>query len=319
MRKVAPPFRRTHMAAVLLGWQDAAVGILESTPNAAALIAVARATLPPTVTDVWSGLLRPAVRLRCARAGELVVGQLGGSPMLPHGIAWPRSEAGRPLGFVAGVDLGRVPVAALDMPLPADGALLFFYRDPSEDPYQEPFWIGDPLPEIQPPAATVVFVQAGTATTARTVPGAAVYPEVGLAAELIATGPDWDHPALKRAVAELSAADREFMADPFKCDPFRIEMGDQLDHPQHYVGGYARPVQGPVEVEVAQQRLGGRVPYTDPALYDEARQWTSLMQIDSDDDAGMRWGDCGSLYWVMRPEDITTGRFEAAAFVTQCS
>jgi hypothetical protein len=295
------------------------VGILESTPNAAALIEVARATLPPTVVDVWIELLRPAVRLRRAEAGEHVVGQLGGSPTLPDGLPWPQSEAGRPLGFVAGIDLGRVPVASLDVPLPAAGTLLFFYRDPSEDPYGEPFWISDPVPEMLPPAAAVVFVPAGTVTTARTEPGSAVYPEVRLAAELITTGPDWDHPALRSAVAELPDADREFMADPFKCDPFRVEMGDQLDRPLHYVGGFARPVQGPVEVEVAQQRLGGRVSYTDPALYDEARKWASLMQIDSDDDAEMMWGDCGSLYWVMRPEDIAAGRFEAAAFVTQCS
>jgi hypothetical protein len=301
------------------GWQDAAVGIVESAGNAAALIEVARATLPPAVVEVWIGLLRPTVRLRRAREGEQVVGQLGGSPPLPDGMLWPQSEAGRPLGFVAGIDLGLVPVARLDLPLPADGQLLFFYRDPSEDPYEAPFWISDPLPEVHPPATSVVFVPAGAATTPRTEPGAAVHPEVRLAAELIATGPDWDHPALVRAVAQLSDADRQFMADPYECDPFRIEMGDRLDHPQHYLGGYASPVQGPVEVEVAQQRLGGHVSYDDPALYVEAGQWTSLLQIDSDPDADMKWDDCGSLYWVMRPEDIAAGRFEAAAFITQCS
>jgi hypothetical protein len=292
---------------------------LEPAANAASLIAVARATLPPAVVDAWTGLLRPAIRLRRAGAGEHVVGQLGGAPMLPDGAPWPRSEAGHPLGFVAGIDLGRVPVAGLDLPLPADGTLLFFYRDPSEDPCEEPFWIGDPLPEMQRPAPAVVFVPAETVATTRTEPGAAVYPEVGLAAELIATGPDWDHPALTRAVAELRVADREFMADPFRCDPFRIEVGGLLGHPLHYLGGYASPVQGPVEVEVAQERLGGRMSYTDPALYDEARRWVSVMQIDSDDDAGMRWGDYGSLYWVMRPADIAAGRFEAAAFVIQHS
>lgn len=295
------------------------MGILESTSNAAALIAVARATLPPAVVDVWIGLLRPAVRLRRARAGEHVVGQLGGSPTLPDGIPWPQSAAGRPLGFVASIDLGRLQVASLDIPLQADGTLLFFYRDPSVGPYEKPFLISDPLPETQPPAAAVVSVPAGTVAASRTEPDAAVYPAVELAAEVIATGPDWDHPALDRALADLPTADREFMADPYECDDFRIEMGDLLDHPRHYIGGYARPVQGPVEVEVAQQCLGGRVSYTDPALYDEARQWTSLVQIDSDDDAQMMWGDRGSLYWVMRPADIAAGRFNAAAFVTQSS
>jgi hypothetical protein len=196
------------------------VGILGSTSNAAALIAVARATLPPAAVDVWIKLLRPAVRLRQAGAGEQIVGQLGGTPMLPDGIPWPRSQAGRPLGFVAGIDLGRVPVAGLDIPLPADGTLLFFYRDPSEDPVVEPFWISDPLPEIQPPAPAVVFVPAGTATTARAETGATVYPEVRLTAELVATGPGEHHPALIRATAQLPAVDRQLMADAFASERF---------------------------------------------------------------------------------------------------
>ncbi|MBU2663703.1 DUF1963 domain-containing protein [Actinoplanes bogorensis] len=274
------------------------MGISESMSNAAALIAVARATLPPAVVDVWIGLLRPAVRLRLARPGEQVVGQLGGSPSLPDSMPWPQSPAGLPLGFVAGIDLSRLPVTSLDIPLPAHGTLLFFYREPSSS------------------AAAVVSVPTGTATSERAEPEAPAYPAVDLAAELVATEPGWDHPALKRAVAELSAADQEFMADLYRCDDFRIEMAEQLDQPRHYVGGYARPVQGSVEVDVAQRRLGGR---SEPALHDEARRWTSLMQIDSDDDADMMWGDCGSLYWVMRPADIAAQRFEAAAFVTQCS
>ena len=94
------------------------VRISESAPNAAALIAVARATRPPAVAEVWAGLLRPAVRLRRAGAQEPVAGQLGGLPTLPDGMPWPRSEAGRPLRFVASIDLSRVPVSSLNVPLP---------------------------------------------------------------------------------------------------------------------------------------------------------------------------------------------------------
>ncbi|MDY7090411.1 MAG: YwqG family protein [Actinomycetota bacterium] len=294
------------------------MGILDSTANASELIEVARATLPPAVADAWIGLLRPAIRLRRVEAGEQTVGQLGGSPALPDGTPWPQSPAGRPLGFVAGIDLGRLPVGSLDVPLPADGTLLLFYRDPSEDP-DEAFWISDPVPVAQPPAGRVVFVPAGTATTLRTEPGAAVYPEVPLAGELIATGPDWEHPSLQQAVEQLPDADREFMAEASNSDEFRDEVGNRTELPRHYLGGYADPVQGSVEVEAAWQHLGSRQPYSDPALWDQARQWTSLVQIDSDDDAEMMWGDCGSLYWVMRPDDIAAARFEAAAFTFQCS
>jgi uncharacterized protein YwqG len=285
--------------------------------NAGDLAEVAHATLPPAVADAWIGLLRPAVRLRPAAAGEQTVGQLGGSPALPDGTPWPRSAAGRPLGFVAGIDLGRLPVG-LDVPLPADGTLLLFHRDPSEDPY-DAVRISDPIPEMQPPTGCVVFVPAGTATTVRNEPGAAVHPQVPFAAELIATGPDWEHPVLAHAVAQLSDADQAFMDEGSNSDEFREEIGYRTDLPRHRIGGYAHPVQGSVEIEAARRHLGSRLAYADPALAEEARRWTSLVQIDSDDDAEMMWGDCGSLYWLMRAEDITAGRFAAAAFAFQCS
>ncbi len=296
------------------------MSVSDSTPAAAELVSVARATLPSAVAERWIGLLRPAIRLRPTQSPERPVAQLGGSPALPDGLAWPRSDAGQPLGFVAGIDLGRLPVGGLDIPLPTNGMLLLFYRDPLEDLPDVVLGVAGPLPDLQPPAAGLLYVPDGVATTERTAPaGAATYRAVPLAGELIVTGPDWEHPALAEAVAGLSDADRGFMADPFNSDPFRIEIGERIAQPRHRIGGYADPVQGSVEVDVAQQRLGGHVSYSDPALHDQARQWTSLVQIDSDDDAEMMWGDCGSLYWVMRPDDIATRRFDAALFTFQCS
>ena len=140
-----------------------------------------------------------------------------------------------------------------------------------------------------------------------------------MACEQIVTGPDVEHPVLTQAVAGLSAVDREFMADPGASDPFRMEMGERSELPLHRIGGYADPVQGSVEMAVAHQRLGGRVSWRDPAVLAEAGRWTSLLQIDSDDDAGMMWGDGGSLYWLMRPADLAARRFDAAAFTLQCS
>jgi uncharacterized protein YwqG len=293
------------------------VGILESSANAAELIEVARATLPPAVADTWIGLLRPAVRFHRAEAGDVVVGQLGGSPALPEDLEWPRSAAGRPLGFVAGIDLARVPTGSLDIALPADGMLLMSYRDPSEDPDTR-FWISDPVPVRQPPTGHIVFVPTGTETAVRTEPGAAVYPEIPLALEVTATGPDWEHPLLRYAAGDLSEADQEFLAEPYNSDDFRDEISMRMETPHHYLGGYAHPVQRSVEVAAAMQRLGSSVSYTDPALWEEARLWTSLVQIDSDDDAEMMWGDSGSLYWVMRRDDLAAGRFDAAAFIFQC-
>jgi hypothetical protein len=59
-------------------------------------------------------------------------------------------------------------------------------------------------------------------------------------------------------------------------------------------------------------------PWTDPRLDEEAQRWILLAQIDTDADANMMWGDCGTLYWLIRPEDLAARRFEEAKLTWQC-
>jgi uncharacterized protein YwqG len=241
-----------------------------------------------------------------------VVGQLGGRPDLPRDVGWPRWKGQGWLGFVGAIECDSLPSDHLDIALPGGGTLLFFYHDGDEV-------VGPWAPETQA-GARVVYVPGGVPTSPRQAPsGVPTYRHVPLAAEPTITGPDWDHPALKAAVAQLSTHDRDFMNDPFNSDPFRQAFAEHVARPIHRVGGYAYPIQDAVEVETAQVVLGGQVDYTDPDLYEEARRWTLLAQIDSDDDAGMCWGDVGTLYWLIRPEDLHAHRFEQALFAWQCT
>ena len=81
----------------------------------------------PENAETWISLLRPAFHLRTLDEGEPVVGYLGGEPLLPNGVEWPEWKDHGPLSFVAAVDCAGVPVAELDIPLPASGTLNFFY------------------------------------------------------------------------------------------------------------------------------------------------------------------------------------------------
>jgi uncharacterized protein YwqG len=54
-------------------------------------------------------------------------------------------------------------------------------------------------------------------------------------------------------------------------------------------------------------------------VLDGAREWTLLAQIDTDDDAGFMWGDCGMLYFLIRPDDLAAKDFSQVAFTRQCS
>jgi uncharacterized protein YwqG len=279
------------------------------------LALLARRHLPSAVADRWAALMRPGLHLRPAQSSEPSVGRLGGLPELPNDLAWPCWED-RPLDFVAAIDCGKLPSYLLDIALPGSGSLLFFHRHPRWDDFD--LVVETSAPETQA-GAQVVYVPAGLATAERPVPaGAEPFGRVRLTADVVATGPDWEHPALAAAVRELSDEDRAFMADPMNSDPFRMAMGEHATGPQHRIGGYADPVQGSVEVDVARVRLGGRVSYDDPALHEEAQRWILLAQIDTDKRAGMTWGDCGALYWLIRPDDLAARRFEATCFTWQC-
>lgn len=77
----------------------------------------------------------------------------------------------------------------------------------------------------------------------------------------------------------------------------------------HQVGGTASAIEEPVEAECA--RLAGDPPET-------AAQWQLILQIDSDTEAGMEWGDAGRLYVCARRDDLLARRFDRCWTVMQC-
>ncbi|RYU93112.1 YwqG family protein [Emticicia agri] len=49
-----------------------------------------------------------------------------------------------------------------------------------------------------------------------------------------------------------------------------------------------------------------------------AKNWILLLQIDSNEENKMMWGDCGRLYFWIRREDLINRRFENVKVVVQC-
>ncbi|MEH2543685.1 uncharacterized protein YwqG [Bradyrhizobium sp. AZCC 2262] len=83
------------------------------------------------------------------------------------------------------------------------------------------------------------------------------------------------------------------------------EQGEMI----HQVGGTAFSIQKPVEVECA--RLTGDA----PAI---AADWQLILQIDSDIEVGMEWGDLGRLYLSARKQDLIARRFDRCWMIMQC-
>jgi hypothetical protein len=152
----------------------------------------------------------------------------------------------------------------------------------------------------------VLYAGPGENASVRECPaGTQPYPRVELAAEPVVTFPGFEHPDLQATFLTPGEDLRSFLNHPVNDEAFLQALTDRRPGPCHQVGGYAAPVQGPVEYEAAAAALGTRNRGDDPELQAEQAQWTLLAQIDSDDGAGMMWGDCGCLYWLARRAEMT--------------
>ena len=98
------------------------------------------------------------------------------------------------------------------------------------------------------------------------------------------------------------------------------------EQPKHQVGGYPDPVQGDEmeqECQLASNGIycGDASASADPRtaeLLAKAADWTLLLQIDTDDDIDMMWGDCGTLYFWIRRDDLRRANFDDVWMVLQC-
>lgn len=249
----------------------------------------------------WLDLLRPAVQLvPLVGANEPIV-SFGGRPSLPDGQDWPEWPGHGPLSFIAEVMCDRLSAFELDIQVPTEGRLLFFYFDGSYDDGTSVVGTWD-VSSLQ--GARIIHVPIEARCSVRTTPdGITTYPERQYEGRAIVTYPGWEHPDLEAEFREPDQDRRAWMDHPVNGDAFSEALHERHTMPLHQIGGYADPVQGPVEAEVASAALGTDVPWGDPRLDQEALLWELLLQVDTDDDLGMMWGDCGVLYWMTRADE----------------
>ncbi|MDZ7824267.1 MAG: YwqG family protein [Ahrensia sp.] len=128
-----------------------------------------------------------------------------------------------------------------------------------------------------------------------------------------------------------------YLADPFSAEITALKLPDDMwelyqefaqtmvgDEPDHRLMGIPSLVQNPMEKQVALVSAGifagdGKA-YSDPQ-YESIRrtsvEWTLLLQIASDDENNVMWGDSGSLYVWIRKTDLATKRFDRCWVILQ--
>ena len=260
---------------------------------------------PPPPRDVLA-LAQPLTRraLHLRTSVEDASSHLGGTPLLPAGFAWP-SKDGAPLTFLACLDLVRLQ-AALPVPwLPPSGRLLFFY-----DAEKQP-WGFDPKDR-----GSFVVVHATADAATLPVPPASPLPRRSVSFGLIETYPSWERPEVE--ALQLTDAEAEILID--------ARLAAYGESPHHQVWGFPDPIQGD-EMELECQLVShglycgdssGYLSREAATLKEGARDWRLLLQIDTDEDLGVMWGDSGILYFWIREEDARAGRFDQAWAVLQC-
>jgi predicted DNA-binding protein (MmcQ/YjbR family) len=251
--------------------------------------------------DEIEQLVRPALLLRTKRTSEakLALGRskIGGCPDLPEGVAWPTHRSGKPLAFLAQINLSEAQAAAELAELPPSGILSFF----SVYGWQDPDDLDPQLPPGRPAAdwTRVLYHadDAGPLRRHRTPPGVDAYKTARVDFIPILSLPS---SAAEPDVARLrwSKSERE------KYESLGMSFNTVRDYalgypPRHLLLGFANYEQDFIE-EVAEKDL------------------RLLFQLASDDGPAMCWGDDGYLYFFVRPRDLRRRNFKSVYTDYQC-
>ncbi|MBP2161857.1 MULTISPECIES: YwqG family protein [Asticcacaulis] len=259
-------------------------------------------------TDMQKDLIRsvakPAIRLEIGDGPS----RLGGLPEMPAAFDWPHGANGKPLAFLAQIDLASLPPLAQEMGLPSVGRLWFFYTQDQEA------WGLRPTDRLE---WRVLYSDQSTSNFDETwAPGglAVSYTPVLLHASVIDTYPD---------IYTIKATG-------LGCRDSQLEL--YLDHvspdadTRHIMGGYCTAYQDP-DMPLQCQLVSNGILCDSPKAFDTpeakvlaagAQEWCLLLQLGSEEKAKMMWGDGGMLYFWMRKDDLRERRFDKVWMILQC-
>jgi uncharacterized protein YwqG len=266
-----------------------------------------------TVAGGIESLVLPSLKLIREKVGEDEIARgaskIGGRPDLAAGLNWPEWQ-GTLLSFIAQINLGDV-VAHISLPeLPRAGLLSFFYDaeqstwgfDPKDAGSWKVFYFEDEsLIRTEPPAS---------------LPSHGRFEACRLSFEEETSLPSLDSICM----------DRLQLSDEEKNAYFSFCYDSEEKGPRHQMFGHPYQIQGEMQLECQLVSkgiyCGSPEGYANPRcaeLEAGADEWMLLLQIDSDDDAGMMWGDMGCIYFWIRKQSLKHLRFDQTWMILQCS
>ncbi|MGW8667656.1 DUF1963 domain-containing protein [Streptomyces niveus] len=243
--------------------------------------------LPAELRQRWLDMVRPAVRFRMREDGDgPAVWRYGGEPNLPDEMPWPVKEGEGPLNYMGALDCAGIPRHALDIPLPADGTLLFFLHDT----YAE--W-------ESPDRARVVYVPASAATSPRQRPEETVDGDNSYDGEefLVVDRSVPTMPNIYTCMIDALGIPQNAKS---ALGDLQWDLDHELGHWYYQIGGHPKWIQDP---NVQSEGFVGTGDEKEDLAYLE-RDWLLLAMTPD-------WGG-GTFYWFMRSADLADGRFDRA-------
>jgi uncharacterized protein YwqG len=254
---------------------------------------------------------RPSIRLFTTPVAEssLRIGtsKLGGVPDLPPGLTWPQWKD-LPQSFIAQIHLDDIRPYDTNRLLPQSGMFWFFY-----DAQQQTF--GADSTDLG--GWRVLFSNDLTAlqrvSAPAKLPASSQFQACSLnfASEITLS----QQPQLELSNFDWTDAEQKAYETLLSTFP------NPADHAavHHRLLGNPDTIQDDMRLE-CQLASHGITDINDPraaGVSKGAMDWQLLLQIDSDERAGMRWGNTGMLYYWIRSADLQMHRFDTTWLVLQ--
>jgi uncharacterized protein YwqG len=257
-------------------------------------------------------LQQPCIRLNTRRTEDAAIAvgasKMGGAADLPEGMPWPQRPNGRPLHLIGQLNLADIGASTVEPMLPEAGLLSFFY-DADDAPNElEPADAGGWRVVFSPPRAPLrrLAEPKGLVSLLRPCSIEAI-PGISL-------------PDIWQVASKGLFGTPEKQADAYERirDSLREGAGGL-----HQLLGHDSPVQHPVCEETVQLVTGccvngkfNRKRWK--AVESQVAEWMLLLQVDSDSDMDVMWGDSGAIYFTIRRDDLRAGVFDRVWTVFQC-
>jgi uncharacterized protein YwqG len=272
--------------------------------------------------------LRNSIRLHHKSTDEINIklGQtkIGGKPDLPKEIKWvtetniikekkilffkikKENVITKPLAFIAQINLSEISAFDHENLMPKTGLLYFFYSADQEA------WGFDPTDKNK---FKIIYWDGDINTLSRVdfpsdLPDYACYKPcfVELVSEV--NFPSYEHEVYKTFSEE-------------EVEKFWEEFSSE-GHINKLLG-YSNTIQNEMELECELVTnglyCGDSTGYNNQrakSLEPNAKDWLLLLQIDSNDENRMMWGDVGRLYFWIKKDDLLNKQFDKAWFCLQC-